>query len=83
MCLCKGRRGSVPRRVWCAGAPFLGRVCLVCVCGILLMVAQHCTQLSPLALKHKKRTNLSPFTKDFRGGKQVDESIGQFFIALP
>ena len=55
MCFCKGRRGSVPRRVWRAGAPFLGRVCLVCVCGILLMVAQHCTQLSPLALKHKKR----------------------------
>ena len=29
------------------------------------------------------RTNLSPFTKDFRGGEQVNESIDQFFVALP
>ena len=56
MCLCKGRWGSVPRRVWRAGAPFLGLVCQVCVCGTLLMVAQHCTQLSSVALKHKKLT---------------------------
>ena len=29
------------------------------------------------------RTNLSPFTKDFRGGKQVNESMDEFFVALP
>ena len=29
------------------------------------------------------RINLSPFTKDFRGGKKLNESIGQFFVALP
>ena len=30
-----------------------------------------------------KRTNLSPFTKDFRGGEQLIESMNQFFIVLP
>ena len=29
------------------------------------------------------RINLSPFTKDFRGGEQLNESIDQFFVALP
>ena len=29
------------------------------------------------------RTNLSPFTKDFRGGEQLNEFINQFFVALP
>ena len=29
------------------------------------------------------RINLSPFTKDFRGGEQLNESINQFFVALP
>ena len=29
------------------------------------------------------RINLSPFTKDFRGGKQSNESVNQFFVALP
>ena len=29
------------------------------------------------------RTNLSPFTKDFRGGEQQNESIDQFFVTLP
>ncbi len=29
------------------------------------------------------RTNLSPFTKDFRGGGQVNEPIGNFLTALP
>ena len=29
------------------------------------------------------RTNLSPFTKDLRGGEQLNESIDQFFIARP
>ena len=29
------------------------------------------------------RINLSPFTKDFRGGEQLNESIDQFFLALP
>ena len=28
------------------------------------------------------RTNLSPFTKDFRGGGQVNEPIGNFLTAL-
>ena len=28
------------------------------------------------------RINLSPFTKDFRGGEQLYESIDQFFFAL-
>ena len=27
------------------------------------------------------RTNLSPFTKDFRGGEQLNESIYLFFVA--
>ena len=35
MCFCKGRRGSVPRRVWRVGAPFLGLVRQVCVCSIV------------------------------------------------
>ena len=29
------------------------------------------------------RTNLSPFTKDFRGGEHSNESLIQFFVALP
>ena len=29
------------------------------------------------------RTNLSPFTKDFRGGGQSNEPIGNFSKALP
>lgn len=29
------------------------------------------------------RVNLSPFTKDFRGEEQYNESIDQFFEALP
>ena len=29
------------------------------------------------------RINLSPFTKDFRGGEQQNESIDQFFVTLP
>ena len=29
------------------------------------------------------RINLSPFTKDFRGGEQLNESVDQFFVALP
>ena len=29
------------------------------------------------------RINLSPFTKDFRGGEQLNESIDQFFLAMP
>ena len=29
------------------------------------------------------RINLSPFTKDFRGGEQLNESLDQFFVALP
>ena len=29
------------------------------------------------------RINLSPFTKDFRGGEQHNESIDEFFVALP
>ena len=29
------------------------------------------------------RTNLSPFTKDFRGGEHQNESVDQFFVALP
>lgn len=30
-----------------------------------------------------QRVNLSPFTKDFRGGERYNESIDQFFEALP
>ena len=29
------------------------------------------------------RINFSPFTKDFRGGEQQNESIDQFFVTLP
>ena len=29
------------------------------------------------------RINLSPFTKDVRGGEQLDESVNKFFVALP
>ena len=29
------------------------------------------------------RINLSPFTKDFRGEEQLNESMDQFFVALP
>ena len=29
------------------------------------------------------RINLSPFTKDFRGGEQVNESVDQYFVTLP
>ena len=38
--------------------------------------------LSTLVFLHI-RINLSPFTKDFRGGEQFNESIDQFFVALP
>ena len=31
----------------------------------------------------KLRINLSPFTKDYRGGEQLMESYNQFFFALP
>ena len=29
------------------------------------------------------RINLSPFTKDFRGGEQLNDSVDQFFVAMP
>ena len=35
-----------------------------------------------LGLLHS-RTNLSPFTKDFRGESQQNEHLGIFFFALP
>ena len=42
----------------------------------------HFQQFSLLWFHFNKRENLSPFTKDFRGEEQINESIDQFFTPL-
>ena len=50
---------------------------------LLIFMAENFRKFNKLWFSFIPRTNLSPFTKDFRGAEQQNESIDQFFVTLP
>ena len=54
------------------------------ICSVMLLSTQRpVNHINANSGFPSLRTNLSPFTKDFRGGEQLNEFINQFFVALP